>query len=138
MEKSLALEKGTVQLSEDKILIQDNAKREHIMRIVSSTAWTFFGAISVLRYLKTGDEFLLWTGTIIGLGHLLMLAFVLFRTTKAEVYLNDIQQVAFKSRNGNKFMDLKLRNGRKRRVSRIAPVSDELKAFFSEKNITVV
>jgi hypothetical protein len=138
MQQELALEKGSVLLSDDKIRIQDNAKREHIIRLVSSSLWTFFGIISVLRYLKTGDEFLLWTGTIIGLGHLFMLAFFLFRTTKAEVYLNDIQQVAFKSRNGNKFMDLKLSNGLKRRVSRIAPVSNELRTFFTEKNITVV
>lgn len=138
MEKSLTLEKGTVQLSEDRILILDNAKRQHLMSRVSSLLWALFGIVSVFRYLKTGDEFLLWTGLLIGTGHLVMLVLTSFRTTKAEIDLRDIRQVAFKSRNGNKFMDLKLSNGLKRRVSRIAPVSDELRDFFAEKNIKIV
>lgn len=138
MEKELALEKGTVQLSDDKILIQDDARREHIMRLVSSSIWTAFGTISVLRYLKTGDAFLLWTGVLIGTAHLVLLVLFLFRTTRAEILLHEVRQVTFKSMNGSEFADLKLRSGRKRRVSRIAPVSDELRDFFIQKNIQVV
>lgn len=133
MERTLSLDKGTVLLSDSKILILDNAKREYLMSIVSSALWTFFGLLSVLRYLKTGDEFLLWTGLLIGLGHFVVLALYLFRTTKAEIHLNDIKQVAFKIRNGNRFMDLKLSSGLKRRVSRIAPVAEELRGFFLKR-----
>lgn len=122
---------------EDKIRIQDNAKREYIIRMISSALWTFYGTISVLRYLKTGDEFLLWTGLLIGIGHLVVFVLSLFRTTKSEVHLNEVEQVTFKSRFGNKFMDLKLRNGLKRRVIRIAPAAEELRVFFSEKKIQV-
>jgi hypothetical protein len=137
MEKLLSLEKGTVQLLEDKILIQDNAKREHIIRIVSSALWTFYGIMSVLRYLKTGDAFLLWTGLLIGVAHFVLLVLSFFRTTKAEIDLSEVQHVTFKSRNGNRFMDLKLRNGLKRRVSKIAPISEDMRAFFMERQIQV-
>lgn len=122
---------------EDKILIQDNAKREHIISMVSSALWTFYGIISVLRYFKTRDEFLLWTGLLIGTAHFVLFILSLFRTTKAEIDLAEVQQVAFKTRNGNKFLDLKLSSGRKRRISRIAPVAEELRTFFEEKQIQV-
>ncbi|MBX0333435.1 hypothetical protein K3G39_09310 [Pontibacter sp. HSC-14F20] len=137
MEKSLPLEIGTVQLLEDKIFIQDNAKREHIIRMVSSALWTFYGTMSVLRYLKTGDEFFLWTGLLIGIGHLVVFILSLFRTTKAQIDLAEVQQVAFKTRNSNRFLDLTLSSGKKRRISRIAPAAEELRTFFEEKQIQV-
>lgn len=60
-----------------------------------------------------------------------------FRTTKGEVDLQEIVKAIFKERNGNKFLDLRLKGGAKRRISKIEPVSDELRAFFIAKKIEV-
>ena len=137
MEKILPLEKGEIVLGEEKITIRDKAKKEKSRRIFSSSIWTIYGILSVLRYMKSGDEFLLWTGSIIGLAHLAILIYILIRTTRGEIYLEEIGKVIFKERNGNKFLDLKLKSGTKRRISKIEPVSEELKAFFNEKKIEV-
>jgi len=137
MERILALEKGEIVLGEEKITIRDKAKKEKFRRIASSSMWTIYGILSVLRYMKTGDEFLLWTGSIIGLLHLAVLIYSLFRTTKGEIDLQEIGTAIFKERNGNEFLDLKLKGGVKRRISKVEPVSEELRAFFIEKKIEV-
>jgi hypothetical protein len=137
MERVLPLEKGEIVLGEEIIIIRDKAKKEKFRRIASSSLWTIFGILSVLRYMKTGDKFLLWTGSIIGLAHLAVLIYSLFSTTKGEIDLQEIGKVIFKERNGNKFLDLKLKSGAKRRISKVETVSDELRAFFIEKKIEV-
>lgn len=137
MERTLPLEKGEIVLGEEKITIRDKEKRELYIRITSSVIWAIYGALSVLRYMKTGDEFLLWSGIIIGPLHLAVLIYGLTRTSKGEVYLQEIKMAVFKKRNGNNFLDLKLKGGRKRRISKIEPVSDELRAFFIENHIQV-
>ncbi|MFC6997823.1 hypothetical protein [Rufibacter roseus] len=137
MERTLPLEKGEIVLSEEKITIIDKAKTEKYRRITFSAIWTVYGILSVLRYMKTGDEFLLWTGSVIGLLHAAVLIYTLFRTTKGEIDLQEIGMAIFKKKNGNEFLDLKLKGGENRRISKIEPVSDELKAFFIEKKIKV-
>ncbi|RIJ37067.1 hypothetical protein [Pontibacter oryzae] len=137
MERILPLEKGEIVLGEEKITIRDKAKKEKFRRIASSSMWTIYGILSILRYMKTGDEFLLWTGSVIGLAHLAVLIYSLFRTTKGEIGLHEIGEAVFKERNGNKFLDLKLKGGAKRRISKVDPVSDELREFFKEKKIEV-
>jgi hypothetical protein len=137
MEKALPLEKGEIVLGEEKITIRDKAKREKLLRIASSVIWIVYGILSVLRYMKTGDEFLLWTGSIIGSLNLAVLIYSLFRVTKGEIDLQEIGTAIFKERNGNKFLDLKLKSGSKRRISKVEPVADELRAFFIEKKIEV-
>lgn len=137
MERTLPLEKGEIVLGEEKIAVRDKAKKEKFRRVASSSLWTLFGVLSILRYMKTGDEFLLWSGSIIGLLHLAVLIYSLFRTTKGEIDLQEIGKAIFRERNGNTFLDLKLKGGSKRRISKVEPVSDELRAFFIEKKIEV-
>jgi membrane protein implicated in regulation of membrane protease activity len=48
----------------------------------NSIIWMIFGIFSLLRYLQTGDQFLLWTGLIIGIGHLFIILRSLFKTLK--------------------------------------------------------
>ncbi|HEY4650742.1 MAG TPA: hypothetical protein VIG72_04975 [Pontibacter sp.] len=137
MEQVLQVGKGEIRLSERSITIRDDAKKEKIRGMLSSSIWIVYGVISVLRYIKTGDQFLLWTGTVIGISHLVLLVLSIFRTTKAEIALQEISAATFTKRNGNNFLDLKLKSGHKRRISRIDPVMDELRAFLLEKEVSV-
>ncbi len=137
MEKILHLEKGEIILGEETMYIRDHAKKEKLKKIASSAMWTVFGILSVARYMTTGDGFLLWTGSIIGVYYLAELINCLLRTTKAEVNLHESETANFKENNGNTLLSLRLKGGLKRRISKIEPVSEELKTFFAEKKIAV-
>jgi hypothetical protein len=137
MERILALEKGKIVLGEDKITIRDKAKKQKFIQIASSLMWTTYGILAVLRYMKTGDKFLLWTGSIIGLLHLVILFISLLRTTRGEINLHEIGMAIFKEKNGGKILDLKLKGGLKRRIQKVKTISDELRAFFIENKIEV-
>ena len=56
--------------NEKKEITQSATGKDRLLRIGSSIVWTIFGITSVIRYMKTGDEFLLWTGLFIGVAHL--------------------------------------------------------------------
>ncbi len=47
-----------------------------------SGLWIFFAMMSILRFYKTGDEFLLWSGLIIGIGHIVVILRIALKTTK--------------------------------------------------------
>ena len=101
------------------ISIVDDAKKQKRLTLTSSSMWTIFGIFSVLRYLKTGDQFLLWTGLVIGLGHFFIFVLTLSRTAQSEISLNDVKSVKARQRFNNKFLDIKLKNNRLRRVIRV-------------------
>jgi len=114
--QAFRLKKGDISFESDKIIISDDAEKQKNYTILKSGLWTFFGVMSVLRYLQTGDLFLLWTGLLIGLGHFLILVFTLLRTVSKEILSTDIKSVKIKKRFGNKFLDIKLKNNRLRRL----------------------
>ncbi|HKM45282.1 MAG TPA: hypothetical protein VJY12_07475, partial [Dysgonamonadaceae bacterium] len=64
--QTFKLIKGEISFDRDKIIIVDDAKKQKRLTLTSSIMWTIFWIFSVLRYLKTGDQFLLWTGLVIG------------------------------------------------------------------------
>lgn len=137
MERTLKVEKAEILLKEDKIVINDNAKKGNILRLISSSIWMLFGLISLLRYMKTKDELLLWSGVLIGLSHFIVLIFTLFRSSRAEIQITDIQSVIFKERFGRKFLDLKLKNKKIRRIVNVSPAQMELIDYFEDKGLTV-
>jgi hypothetical protein len=51
-------------------------------RLLINALWIFYGILSVLRYFKTGDMFLLWTGLIIGVAHLVVFLWTFFKSEK--------------------------------------------------------
>lgn len=117
--QTFKLIKGEITFDSDKIIIMDDAKKQKRLRQTTSIMWTIFGIISVLRYLKTGDQFLLWTGLIIGIGHLIIVVFTLFQTAQSEISLTDIKSIKARQRSGNRFLDIKLKNNKLRRVIRV-------------------
>jgi hypothetical protein len=119
MIQTFKLKKGEISFDRDKIIISDDADKQKRQTLLTSSLWTFFGITSVLRYLKTGDPFLLWTGLLIGIGHFLIVVWTLFRTTQSEISLNDVKSIKTRQRLGNKFLDIKLKTNRLRRVFRV-------------------
>ena len=129
MNNTFELEKGKIVFAADKIIITDKAKNQRAMKLFTSGLWVFFGTMSVLRYLKTGDQFLLWTGLIIAIGHLLVFAGFLVRSVQSEIFWKDVQSIKLKSRFGKEFLDIKLKNKLIRRVTQIDD-TDQLEAYI--------
>jgi hypothetical protein len=61
MIQTFKVKKGEISFETDKVKISDNSRKQNRIQLFSSAMWTIYGAISVLRYLKTGDQFFLVT-----------------------------------------------------------------------------
>ena len=131
MSSTFELKRGKIVFGEDKIIITDKARIQRIQFLIFSGLWVFYGTMSVLRYLKTGDQFLLWTGLFIGIAHFLLFVVYLFRSVKSEISMNDVKSMKLKSRNGNNFLDIKLNSGRVRRIIQIED-RDELQVYLDK------
>jgi hypothetical protein len=113
------IEKGEISFETDKIRILDNSKKQNLLQLLSSGIWTIYAILSVLRYLKTGDQFLLWTGLFIGMANFVIFILNLIRSNQSEILFDDIKSIKVKRIFGNEFLDIKLKNNRLRRVSGI-------------------
>ena len=129
MTQTFRLKKGEILFENDKIIISDKAKTQRFMTLFTSGLWIFYGTISVLRFMKTGDEFLLWSGSLIGIGHLLIFVFTLFRSVKIEISLNEVKSLKVKQHFSNNFLDIRLKNNKLRRISQIDD-SEDLKKYI--------
>lgn len=57
--------------------------KQNKMKLFNSAIWTIYGAISVLRYLKTDDQFLFWTGLFIGVAYLIIFILNVLRSNQS-------------------------------------------------------
>ena len=129
MTQTFKLKKGEISFEREKIIISDDARRQRQMMLLSSSMWSIYGLFSVLRYLKTGDKFLLWTGLFIGIGHFVLLIIFLVRTSKEEILIDEIRSLKTGKKNKNDFLDIRLKNNRLRRITRIENI-DELDSYI--------
>lgn len=113
------IKKGEISFETDKVRILDNSKKQNFLQLVSSGIWTIYAILSVLRYLKTGDQFLLWTGLFIGIANFVIIILNLIRSNQSEILFDDIKSIKVKRIFGNEFLDIKLKNNRLKRVSGI-------------------
>lgn len=74
------------------------------------------GACSVYNSMAQGDLSLLWIDMIIGIGGFLLFMLFLFMTGKSEIPFDSIKSIKVKHRIRNRFLDIKLKNNRIRRV----------------------
>lgn len=65
MKQIFNIKNGQISFETDKVSISDNSKKNNLIMLISAGIWTIFGTLSVLRYFKTGGQFLLWTGLFI-------------------------------------------------------------------------
>ncbi|SEA54963.1 hypothetical protein SAMN05443667_105206 [Flavobacterium gillisiae] len=134
MEQNYIIKNGEITFDENKIVIADDSKEQIRIQLFSSICWTFYGTMSVLRYIKTGDEFLLWSGLFIGIAYFLILILTLLRTSKSQIENNEVHSIALKQRFGNVFIDIKLKNNKLRRVNLIGEIPEEIKNIITKFN----
>ncbi len=116
MIQTFKLKKGEISFETDKVRISDDSKKQSHVRLFSSGMWTIYGFFSVLRYFKTGDQFLLWTGLFIGIAHLVIFMLHLFRSNQSEILFDDIKSINVKQKFSHNFVDIRLKNNRLRRI----------------------
>lgn len=119
MTQTFKLKKGEISFETDKVRISDNSKKLNSIQLFTSAVWTIYGTISVLRYMKTGDQFLLWTGLFIGISHFIIFILSILRSNQNEISFDDIKSIAVKRRFSNGYLDIRLKNNRLRRVNEI-------------------
>jgi len=119
MKQTFKLKKGEILFDEDKIIINDDAKKQKWMLSLIICFGTIYGFETFLKYFKTGDNFDFWYGLIIGLVGILTLILWLLRSVRSEISLDEVKSMKVRHRNGNKFLDINLKNNRLRRVIRV-------------------
>lgn len=116
MKQTFKLKKGEITFDEDKIIIKDDAKKQRRLTLFSSSVWTIYGTLSVLRYFITGDQFLLWTGLVIGIAYFMIFLLTLRQTPKSEILIDNIKSLKINQKYSNEYLDIKLKNSMLRRV----------------------
>ena len=116
MIQTFKLKKGEISFEIDKVRISDNSWMQNRIQLFSSGICTIYGVISILRFLKTDDQFLLWSGLFIGVTHFIIFVLYILRSNQSEISFDDIKSINVKKRFSNVFLDIKLKNNRLRRV----------------------
>ena len=135
MTQTFKLKKGEISFETTKVIIFDNAKKQYLLELLNSGLWTIYGTTSVLRYFKTGDQFLLYSGLLIGIAHFVIFILNLLRSNQNEISFDDINDIKIKRRFNNEFLDIRLKNKRVRRVIGIEN-SHELEEYVQSNIIT--
>jgi hypothetical protein len=96
MTHTFKFNKVKISFENDKIIISDDVKQQLRRTQFTSGIWVLYGTLSILRFLNTGDQFLLWSGLMIGLGHLAVFVMILFRSTQSEIPIDDMKSIKVK------------------------------------------
>lgn len=115
MDQTFKLKNGELLINDKGLLISDDARKQRLRWFFLSILWIFYGTGSVIRFIKMGDQFFLWTGLIIGISHLVVLVSTLLKTDKKELLFSEITLIKERKR-FNRFIDIRLKNNRVRRI----------------------
>ena len=96
MQKKFNIHKGEISFLENGLEINDQGRRSKRIYIIMGVCWIVYGILSLLRYQKTGDQFLLWSGIIIICLWIIGIAVKYFTQTDQQISYNDIEKVVIK------------------------------------------
>ena len=119
MSQTFKLLKGEIIFDADKFIIKDNSKKQKWMWVFLLILTIIYAIRSFVRSLQTGDQFDYWYGSILGLFGILLLAWFLLKSVRSEIPLKEVKSMQLKQRFGNKFLVIKLKNNRLRKVDDI-------------------
>jgi hypothetical protein len=125
-QNTFRLKNGELVLDAEKIVVHDDVKRQYSRRLFSSGMWTLYGTFVVLRHKEDFDTLLFWTGLFIGVAHFILFVLTLFQTPRNEIAWQEIQSVKVARPFRNKYISVRLRNGRSRIVQPLKGKEEEL------------
>ncbi|MCL3782230.1 hypothetical protein EMN47_17720 [Prolixibacteraceae bacterium JC049] len=116
MSQTFSLKKGTISFDKDKIIINDNARKQKWIFILTSCFYAMIAILIFLEYYERRDTIKYWVGLSATLINILALASWLLRSVRTELSLIEVKSIKLKKRFGNKLLDIELKNNRFRRV----------------------
>ena len=96
MKKKFNIHKCEISFLENGLEINDHGRRSKRIYIIMGVGWIAFGILSLLRYHKTGDPFLLWSGIIIISLWIIAIIVKYFKHTDQRISYDDIEKVVIK------------------------------------------
>jgi hypothetical protein len=91
------LDKGILEIHQDKLHIEDNAKSEYRITIITGICGLIYGIASALRGYKDDDFFWLWSGLSISIAWFILLPYQVFRNSiETEIPFKKISKVELK------------------------------------------
>jgi hypothetical protein len=129
MTKTFKLKKGEVLFEDDKIIISDKATIQKYMRLIISLIWILAGIKSVLRPGQSDDMFMRSLWIFIATLNIIVFVVTILRSTKSVILYEDVKFIQVKQRFNNKFLDIRLKNNRLRRVNQIED-TEELEEYI--------
>lgn len=129
MTQTFYLTGGEITFEADKIVIKDDARKQNLYDHILGGMPAAFFAVHFFRNFKQGDTHDRWLSAILVIIYLATLIITLLRSTQREVPYNDIKTIAVKQRFSNKFIDIKLKNNRLRRVTGVGNM-EEIEAYI--------
>ncbi len=129
---TLVFDGGQITFRESDIEIIDNALKQQQNNRAVCFVWFGFGILSVLRYIITGDHYMLWSGVFISLGHFIYFIITFFNSTKGVIQKNEIDSFSLKKKIfGHSTLEIKLVGNKKRTVKRVDSISEELEKIVN-------
>ncbi len=119
MTQTFKLKRGQISFEKDKIYISDKAKSDKYFRLTMNQFLLVFGIINIRKFYREGDQFFYYFWIILVVVILLTFAFLLLKSTKSLILLDNIKSIKVNKRFDNCYLDIKLKNNRLRRVTQI-------------------
>lgn len=129
MIQKFQLDGGEISFEEDKIVIKDNSRRQNYFELIGTAMGATFFAILLVRDFKSDSAYDSGFLFFLGLINLSVFIIRLLRSTQGEIQIKDIKSVNVQQRFANKFIDIKLKNNRLRRVAGVKN-KEELEAYI--------
>jgi len=96
MKKKFTIHNGEISFLDNGLEINDHSMKSKWIYIILGFCWILYGILSLLRYTKTGDNFLLWSGIIIISLWIIGIVIKYFKQTDKQILFNDIDKVIIK------------------------------------------
>jgi len=119
MTQTFKLKKGKISFDNDKIIINDAAKKYRLLMLMMSGFGSIFGIGFALNSLRSDEQIKLWLGLLICLLSISGLIMWLLRSVRSEISLREVKSIKLNQKFSNKFLDIRLKSNRLRRVIRL-------------------
>jgi hypothetical protein len=119
MKQTFKLKNGEVEFDNEKISIKDNAKTQKYIIVLSNCIWILFSLVKLLKYYKTGHNFDLWFGIVLGFTNTFLLIHWQSISVRNEIKLTEVKSMIIKQRFKNRYLEIRLKNNKLRRVNQL-------------------
>lgn len=116
MAQTFKLKNGEILINNSGLIISDDARKQRLRWFLASILWISYATTCVIRFFQTGDQFLLWSGLVIGILQLVVFVLNMIKTDKKELLFSEIKSIK-ERKLFDRFIDIRLKNNRLRRIT---------------------